>query len=126
MIRLQNREMRNVRPALFAAQAPATKLIVEFPHPVSRALHLDKNRRRGRKKRLDFSQFDIERNGVAASFLQKFQSSRFASDQFARRQDRHMGGHVSNGRVEFPAQLFDEFANRIPNVGDQCVAWSGA
>jgi len=33
-----------------------------------------------------------------------------------------MGRHVSDRGVEFPSQLCDELAYRIPNVGHQCVA----
>ena len=77
--RLQNREMRNIGPILFAAQSSAAELIVQFTHPISSPLHLDEHRRSRRQKCFHVSQFDAEGNDAATSLFQKFQCGRFGS-----------------------------------------------
>ena len=97
------------------------ELIVELAHAIGRPFYLDKNRGSGGQESLHVSQFDIEGDDMAAGFFQKFQRGRFGSHQFARRENRQMGGHVGHRRMEFLAELFDELPNWIADVRDQCV-----
>src|ERR1700722_998733 len=107
-----DREMRNIRPVLVAAQLPAAELIVQLPHAIGGPPYLYEHRRSGGEECFHVSQFDTEGNDATTSLFEKFQRGRFGSSQLARRKDGEMSRHVSNCGVEFLAQLFDKLANR--------------
>jgi len=72
-VRFQNRHVRDVRPTLSTIETPAAKLIVQFAQAIGRASYLNEDRRRSRQEGLDVSQFNVERDGAAACFLEKLE-----------------------------------------------------
>ena len=103
MFRLQDCEVRNVRPTLVAAEAATAKLIVQFTHAVGGPLYLNKYRRGSRQKGFDVSQFHREGNHSGTCLFQKFHRLLLASRQLSRRKDGEMRRHMFGSGMEFLA-----------------------
>jgi hypothetical protein len=69
----------------------------------------------------DVAKSDFERAAFLANVFDQRNRLRLRSDEASRGQDRDVCGKVSVRRMQFAAQVFDELANIVLDVGYQRI-----
>jgi methionine synthase II (cobalamin-independent) len=91
-------------------------MLVQFPHAISGMGNPNKDGRRGRREGLDITHGDVEWADFTAHFFDQLNGFGFGAAEVAWRQDRDMTGPVRMFGMQFPTELLDELADRVPHV----------
>ncbi len=117
-------EVRHVRPLLVIVQPFDVEPVMQFANPVCAKGHADKHRGCDRHEVFHVAKGNFKGHDRATNPLDKRNRFGFRAVESARRQNGDVSRQVSVGRMQFRAQVLDEFSEVVPDVSDQSVlAW---
>src|SRR5271166_1986170 len=117
-VRLDDGQVRHVRPRLLEVKHATIHTITQFAHAISTMGHADENRGRHWKETLHVAHGDFKRNSRMTNIFQQFDGLLLGAAQWTRRQDRQVSVSVRMRGVQFAAQLFYKYPYRAANVGN--------
>lgn len=120
-IDLGDSEMGHVRPLFVEVKRADIENVVQFAETVRREGYPDEHRRRFGHEVLDVAEGDVERLHILANAFHERDSIRFGTVELAWRQDSDVRRKVSVRWMNFCAEVFDKFADRVSDVRYQGV-----